>query len=85
MVLIDLECKPFKPQHYTCFYTELNMSQIHPFYILFMILTRLKTASSGHVIDLMLDFLHFPLPDELIHHFTQDYNWPLLHFPLFLI
>lgn len=68
MVLIEFECMPFKPQHYTYFYTELNMPHIHPLYILFMILTRCKTASSGHAIGLMLDSLYCPLPDELIHH-----------------
>jgi hypothetical protein len=34
-----------------------------------MILTRLKTASSGHAIDLMLDLFSSPMPDELIHPF----------------
>ena len=32
-----------------------------------MILTRLKTDSSGHVIDLMLDSFSSPMPDKLIH------------------
>lgn len=88
MVLIELECMPFKPQHYTCFYTDLNMSQIHPFYILFMILTRRKTASSSHAIDLIPDFLYCPLPDELIHHFhtrSQLVPTPASNRALFLI